>query len=470
MKTYDQRMEAILKKAKKRKIVLACLKTVTSALCIVAVVFGLTQLPLGNEANQLDVPFDTAPPATEPQEPMSTTLLSTVPSVPDITVGPHDPNETPNWSPGFEAISVRTTQPSTVDRYPAAHLIRSVEELDAFFAQRQQVLSGFAVFSKPIASLDDRNFFEENTLIVLMLEANSGSVLYNVTDVAIYANNEVFIEIESTVPEIGTCDMAYWCILVEVGGLLPEKARINYQINSKFQNVVQADKPIDKIPDREQKQMKLAFLKQFVKDGEQYTADDVSLDVVAVFDNRYVLFVDGIFGYDDCVEEETVNGFTFIYGSSQKMYLYFGGYYYRLQEAYDANLITDDELQQLYDAYRSEYSFHYDTENISDYLIEEDGKQYLILPISKEKVRVSNSYTQYLDDIDLDLLKAAEKKIREELSQYSDTQVDFYLQDREGYLYLTAEIIVDITPPSGAEDSGCGIDHEHKFFEERITK
>lgn len=92
------------------------------------------------------------------------------------------------------------------------------------------------------------------------------------------------------------------------------------------------------------------------------------------------------------------------------------------------------------------------------------------MPISKEKVRVSNSYTQYLDDIDLDLLKAAEKKIREELSQYSDTQVDFYLQDREGYLYLIAEIIVDITPPSGAEDSGCGIDHEHKFFEERITK
>ena len=50
------------------------------------------------------------------------------------------------------------------------------------------------------------------------------------------------------------------------------------------------------------------------------------------------------------------------------------------------------------------------TESILDHLIEEDGEQYLILPISKKRVRVTSSHMQYLDEIDLNLLRTAEEK------------------------------------------------------------
>ena len=47
-------------------------------------------------------------------------------------------------------------------------------------------------------------------------------------------------------------------------------------------------------------------------------------------------------------------------------------------------------------------------------------------------------------------------------------------RDQEGNLLLCAEVIVKITPAieSGGDfmGGGCGIDHEHIFFSERITE
>lgn len=106
-------------------------------------------------------------------------------------------------------------------------------------------------------------------------------------------------------------------------------------------------------------------------------------------------------------------------------------------------------------------------------LIEVNGKQYLVLPISKEKVLVWEHEKEYLDDVNLDLLKAAEEKILSQTAQYEDDP-NFsltYMED-EGYLCLSAEVIVRFDPPSTSETlpPGCGKDHEHKFFHERITK
>lgn len=111
------------------------------------------------------------------------------------------------------------------------------------------------------------------------------------------------------------------------------------------------------------------------------------------------------------------------------------------------------------------------TESISDYLIEEEGKQYLILPISKTKIRIRDKQTEYVDDIDVDLLRTAEEKISGEISQFTN-RAGFYLQSNKGYLCLCAEVIVELDTPVESELSveGCGIDHEHKFFGERITK
>ena len=118
-----------------------------------------------------------------------------------------------------------------------------------------------------------------------------------------------------------------------------------------------------------------------------------------------------------------------------------------------------------------------ETKAISEYLIEEDGRQYLISPISQSKIFVGDEYKQYLDDIDIELLKTAEQTICDKMSAYTETP-RFSLQfDNSGNLCLHTEWIVEIDPPNIVTDDngeaiegGCNVDHKHIFFYERITK
>lgn len=109
-------------------------------------------------------------------------------------------------------------------------------------------------------------------------------------------------------------------------------------------------------------------------------------------------------------------------------------------------------------------------------ITKEDGKSYLVLPVSKEKVEIDDDYASYVKDIDGYLLKTAEEKIGEKISLYPENS-DFYLETYDGYLCLCVEVIVQLDPPAPSIDGsdeyvmrGCGIDHDHKFFSERITK
>ena len=104
--------------------------------------------------------------------------------------------------------------------------------------------------------------------------------------------------------------------------------------------------------------------------------------------------------------------------------------------------------------------------DISKYLKKKDGEQYLILPISKEEIGVwDEEEAKYLKHIDVGLLKKAEKKIAAEVSKYKDETPHYYIDIRDGYLCLAVELIVDLDEPAAN-----GMDHEHVFFRERITK
>ena len=103
--------------------------------------------------------------------------------------------------------------------------------------------------------------------------------------------------------------------------------------------------------------------------------------------------------------------------------------------------------------------------DISKYLKKKDGEQYLILPISKEEINVwDEDEVKYLKHIDVDLLKKAEKKISADAAQHEEDP-HFYLDFEDGYLCLCAEVIVHFEEPTEN-----GMDHEHVFFKERITK
>jgi len=113
-----------------------------------------------------------------------------------------------------------------------------------------------------------------------------------------------------------------------------------------------------------------------------------------------------------------------------------------------------------------------EAKDLSECIRYENGKYTLILPLSRTEIPVRASLAEHMEKVDFDLLKAAEAKIREDAAPYEESW-SFHLEEWEGYLCLGTELLVDIEPPAssdGFQSSGCGIDHEHLFFRERITK
>lgn len=109
----------------------------------------------------------------------------------------------------------------------------------------------------------------------------------------------------------------------------------------------------------------------------------------------------------------------------------------------------------------------------SRYLSEKDGVYVLTLPKSKEEIELYEQQVRFVPYVTDSLVEAAEKKIIDEVSQYS-SRSDFFLQITDDYLCLVAEVIKSIDPPASAEEGefaegGCGGDHEHLFFGERIS-
>ena len=84
-------------------------------------------------------------------------------------------------------------------------------------------------------------------------------------------------------------------------------------------------------------------------------------------------------------------------------------------------------------------------------------------------------YSCFLKNATEEAIRGAEERMREKCQKHGDTGSGFYLQiDQEGYLCLAVEFIVTIDPPKldedGNEIGGCGYDHDHVFYMERICK
>ena len=81
----------------------------------------------------------------------------------------------------------------------------------------------------------------------------------------------------------------------------------------------------------------------------------------------------------------------------------------------------------------------------------------------------AGDYSRYCRAITPETVAAAEASLAEQMEPYAGKEHSgYYLSvDSQGYLCLSCEVIVQLS--GGADgDGGCGIDHEHKFFTERI--
>ena len=102
-----------------------------------------------------------------------------------------------------------------------------------------------------------------------------------------------------------------------------------------------------------EKQIKEDAVKFFSTKDSTCQPEDVRLRLISQFDDTYVMFVDVPFlCYLTDIETEQINGLEFRYSSSQRMYVYKGGSFTRLKEAYEAGQLNDRQLQKVWEDYR----------------------------------------------------------------------------------------------------------------------
>lgn len=110
---------------------------------------------------------------------------------------------------------------------------------------------------------------------------------------------------------------------------------------------------------------------------------------------------------------------------------------------------------------------------VAQCLTEENGVYKLKLPQSGATIELNDNEVRFVPYVTDALVEAAENKITEDISEYSNNS-DFFLQITDDYLCLVVEVIKSIDPPASAEegdyvDGGCGVDHKHLFFSEHIS-
>lgn len=99
-------------------------------------------------------------------------------------------------------------------------IIKSVEEINAYKDSLKQLEPSWIflyieeTFDKTFSNYNE-SYFENNILYIAVIVEGSGSIRHNVLDIE-YGDDTMTVTIERLSPDVGTCDMAQWHLLVEV--------------------------------------------------------------------------------------------------------------------------------------------------------------------------------------------------------------------------------------------------------------
>lgn len=119
----------------------------------------------------------------------------------------------------FEARYIRTDGYHENIFYPRLQMIRSADQLQTYcrengsLYQFEQGTDGTESFLEACERYDEA-YFENQCLILVLLQEGSGSTRHKVDRVGT-ADGDTVISIQTITPEVGTCDMAAWHILIE---------------------------------------------------------------------------------------------------------------------------------------------------------------------------------------------------------------------------------------------------------------
>ncbi len=124
----------------------------------------------------------------------------------------------------FRTQYIRTDGYHEDVEYPVVRIIRSVDELNAYYNENKEKYSlerrNDHALDSTIGFLDacdkyNDEYFEKQILVMVLLEEGSGSTRHNVDNVKLGSDGKLYVSIRSIVPEVGSCDMAEWHILIE---------------------------------------------------------------------------------------------------------------------------------------------------------------------------------------------------------------------------------------------------------------
>lgn len=125
----------------------------------------------------------------------------------------------------FYAQYIRTDGYHEDIEYPVVKIIRSVDELNAYYnankdkyslERRTDPSSDSTIGFLDACDKYDEAYFDDRILVMVLLEESSGSIRHKIQSIAwSEQNKKLTVSIESIVPEAGTEDMAQWHILLE---------------------------------------------------------------------------------------------------------------------------------------------------------------------------------------------------------------------------------------------------------------
>lgn len=208
-----------------RALRLALLLAACAALLLSGCRAGTDPAAAGQQAGQ-DTAAGTDRPTTgaNPTEPATEEAPSTEPEVPtEPSSEPIPFTEPPLEAVSFQAQYVRTDHYVEGAEYPQSRLVRSRQELIAFYneflgAESLMRASAPALAVPSEFQAYDEAFFQDRSLIVVRMEEGSGSNRHEVT--AVVLDSGVYlVHIHRILPApgyAGTCDMAQWHILIGI--------------------------------------------------------------------------------------------------------------------------------------------------------------------------------------------------------------------------------------------------------------
>lgn len=239
-----------------------------------------------------------------------------------------------------------------------------------------------------------------------------------------------------------TLDRPFFYMIFDTESELPVFMGVMTSLTGEAQKAPEkTEKKSTAITDEMINEIKSAYIA--ASNNDWLTPEMIGIRSFGGYNGAVVMFIDGPFASASVLTSETVDGVVFNYSSSQHMTVYFEGKFYSLQGAFDAGLLTHDDLESIrINHARTAPYLYVESYGNNEYLITYTGNlsDLTSAPLSAINGETVEIKTVILCDADIEIYVDGEKIER-----------SHYDSDYWGYEFVMPDhhIRVEIRPISG---------------------